>query len=127
MSPDDGRVVSWPQRRVELGGRHGTRFKNGTPHKRHEPGHGSPKHGLSVGAPLRSFFGFRILPKETDVRWDFWWWHRVEASHTDEKMGRAELGGPAPPGRYPEPLGECSGGCRRYRLSPIAGRFGNYL
>jgi hypothetical protein len=29
-----------------------------------------------------------------------------------EKMGRAELGGPAPPGRYPEPLGECSGGCR---------------
>jgi len=65
MSPDDGRVVSWPQRRVELGGRHGTRFKNGTPHKRHEPGHGSPKHGLSVGAPLRSFFGFRILPKET--------------------------------------------------------------
>jgi hypothetical protein len=51
----------------------------------------------------------------------------VEASHTDEKMGRAELGGPAPPGRYPEPLGECSGGCRRYRLSPIAGRFGNYL
>jgi len=42
-------------------------------------------------------------------------------------MGRAELGGPAPPGRYPEPLGECSGGYRWYRLSHALGRFGNYL
>ena len=67
---------------------------------------GIPLRSASCSAPLAA-----ILNSANLKRW----------------AGRS-MGGPTPPGKYPEPdLGEMLWGYRCYRQSPVPGRFGNYL